>query len=97
MLAKDLSYPLYYNNQGLIALAKNPKNHQYTKYIDIQYYYIWGKKEDSTIAINYLPIEKMIINRLTKALISAKIKIFIKQLRLCLITEHALREYVKFF
>lgn len=59
-------------------LAKNPKNHQRTKHIDIWYYYIWKKEEDGTIAINYLLIKKMMVDGLTKALIPTKIKIFIK-------------------
>ncbi len=73
-------YPilLYYDNQGLIALAKNPENHQRTKHIDVWYYYIQEKEEDGTIAIDYLLTEEMLVNRLTKALTSAKMKIFVK-------------------
>lgn len=78
-------YPIFLhcNNQEFITLVKNPENYQRTKYIDIQYYYIQEKEENSIILIDYLPTKEMIIDRLTKALISAKIKIFIKQLRFC--------------
>lgn len=43
--------PLHYNNQGLITMAKNPENHQYTKHIDVWYYYIKEKEENGMIAI----------------------------------------------
>ena len=32
--------PLHCNNSGSIALAKNPKNHQHTKHIDVWHHYI---------------------------------------------------------
>lgn len=76
------SNPLHCNNQGLIALAKNPENHRRTKHIDIRYHYIREKEENGTIAIDYLPTEEMIADELTKALTPAKMKIFIKQLGL---------------
>ncbi len=75
--------PLHYNNQGSIALAKNSKNHQRTKHLDVWYHYIWKKEEDGTIAIDYLPTKEMLADGLTKALTPTKMKIFIKQLGLC--------------
>ncbi len=39
-------YPilLYCDNQGSIALAKNPENHQRTKHIDVRYHYCWRRR-----------------------------------------------------
>lgn len=82
-LLKELCQPKIYlfslhcENQNLIALSKNSENHKRTKHINVWYYYIQEKKKDGTIAINYLLIEKMIVDRLTKALTSAKIKSFL--------------------
>lgn len=81
--ASDSGIPLHCDNQGSVALAKNPENHQRTKHIDIWYHYIREKKEDGTIAIDYLPTEEMIADGLTKVLTSAKMKIFIEQLGFC--------------
>ena len=75
--------PMHLNNQGLIALAKNPKNHQCTKHIDVWYPYIQKKEEDGTIAIDYLPTEDILTDKLIKALTLTKMKIFVKQLGLC--------------
>ena len=49
--------PIYCDNQGAIALAKNPENHQQTKHIDMRYHYIREKEEDGTIEIRYFPTE----------------------------------------
>lgn len=62
----------------MIAIAKNPENHQYTKHINVQYYYIQEKEEDGIIAIDYLPTKEMIVDGLIKTPISAKMKIFVK-------------------
>ena len=59
-------------------LAKNPKNHQCIKHIDVWYHHIEEKKEDSTIAIDYLLTKEMIADKLTKVLTPSKITIFIE-------------------
>lgn len=59
-------------------LTKNSKNYQHTKHINIWYYYIWEKEKDDMIVIDYLPIEEMIADKLTKAYTPTKIKIFVK-------------------
>ena len=72
---------LYCDNPKPIALAKKPENHQCSKQIDVWYNHI-RKKEGGTIAIDYLPIEGIIWDKSTKALIFAKMKTFFKQLEL---------------
>ena len=42
---------IYADNQGTIALSKNPRSHSRTKHIDIKYHYVHeavGKKRDYT-------------------------------------------------
>ena len=74
--------PLYCDNQGAIALAKNPENHQRTKHIDVRYHYIREKEEDGTIAIKYLPTEQMIADGFTKSLPSTQQRSFAESLGL---------------
>ncbi len=78
-------YPILFHcdNQGSIALAKNPENHQRTKHVDVRYHYIQEKEEDGTIAVDHLPTEDMIADGFTKALTPAGMKVFIEQLGLC--------------
>ena len=74
--------PLYCDNKGAIALAKNPENHQRTKHIDVRYHYIREKEEDGTIAIKYLPTEQMIADGFTKSLPSTQQRSFAESLGL---------------
>ena len=74
--------PIYCDNQGAIALAKNPENHQRTKHIDVRYHYIREKEEDGTIEIRYLPTEQMVADGLTKSLPSTRQTAFVEQLGL---------------
>ncbi len=56
------------DNQGCIALAKNPTHHSRTKHIDIQHHFIREKLETGEICLNYCPTEDMMADVLTKAL-----------------------------
>jgi hypothetical protein len=56
------------DNQGCIALAKNPKPHSRTKHIDVQHHFIREKIEDEAIDMKYCPTEHMVADVLTKAL-----------------------------
>lgn len=69
-------------------LAKNPENHQRTKHINVRYLYIREKEKDDTIAIDYLPIEDIIADGLTKGLTPVKMKVFIKQFFLLFFLHH---------
>ena len=57
-----------YDNQGCIALAKNPTHHFCTKYIDVQHHFIKEKPKNQKICLKYYPTEVMIANVLTKPL-----------------------------
>ena len=56
------------DNQGAIALAKNPEFHKRTKHIDTRYFYIRQLVEDHQIAIYYVPTQQMVADIFTKPL-----------------------------
>jgi hypothetical protein len=56
------------DNQGCIALAKNPTHHSRTKHIDIQHHFIRERLESGEICLKYCPTQEMVADVLTKAL-----------------------------
>ena len=56
------------DNQGCIALAKNPTHHSRTKHIDVQHHFIREKLESGEISLKYCPTVGMVADVLTKAL-----------------------------
>lgn len=71
-------------------MAKNPKNHQQTKNVDVHYYYIRKKEEDGTIAIKHFPTDQIVVDGFTKSLFLLEQSGFVKRLDLekKLIFEH---------
>jgi len=73
-LLKDLGMEKYAprtincDNQGAIALAKNPTHHARTKHIDIQLHFVRDHVERGTIELMYCPTEDMVADIMTKAL-----------------------------
>ncbi|GMF51699.1 unnamed protein product [Phytophthora lilii] len=45
-MKSDEAVKIYEDNQGSIALAKNPEFHKRTKHIDIRYHFVREKVED---------------------------------------------------
>ncbi len=60
----EKSMVVYEDNQGAIAIAKNPVAHSRTKHIEIKYHYIREAVRDGTIE----PTEEMLADILTKPL-----------------------------
>lgn len=56
------------DNQGTIAIAKNPVSHARTKHIDIRYHYVREATQEGTINLVYCPTKEMIADLLTKPL-----------------------------
>jgi hypothetical protein len=57
------------DNQGAIAITKNPIAHARTKHIDIRYHYIRKAVNEGTIIeVGYCPTKQMIADVLTKPL-----------------------------
>ena len=56
------------DNQGAIAIARNPIAHSRTKHIDICYDYIREALQDDVISLQYCPTNEMVAVLLTKPL-----------------------------
>jgi len=56
------------DNQGSIALSKNPVFHDRSKHIDIQYHYARELIRNGRIMLNYVPTADMLAGLLTKSL-----------------------------
>ena len=60
------STTIYGDNQGAIALSKNPVNRQRSKHIDVKYHFIRTTLNEGKIDIVYCPSEEMVADILTK-------------------------------
>uniref|UniRef100_H3G5X1 Copia protein n=1 Tax=Phytophthora ramorum TaxID=164328 RepID=H3G5X1_PHYRM len=59
---------IYEDNQGSIALAKNPQFHKRTKHIDIRYHFVSEKVEDGQVVLQYVSTTDMLADIMTKAI-----------------------------
>lgn len=59
---------IHCDNQGAMALAKNPEFHARTKHIGIQHHFVREKISDGDIELKFVPTEQQIADGLTKAL-----------------------------
>lgn len=66
----------------MIALAKNPKLHTKSRYIDIRWRYQQERSEDGFVEFNYIPTEEQIADGLTKARTREKFLIISSRSRL---------------
>uniref|UniRef100_A0AAV1U342 Polyprotein n=1 Tax=Peronospora matthiolae TaxID=2874970 RepID=A0AAV1U342_9STRA len=73
-LLKDLNYcaknatTIFQDNQGCIALAKNPVYHSRTKHIDVKFHFLRVKVSSAVIALEFKPTEEMVADGFNKAL-----------------------------
>ena len=67
---------IYNNNQGAIALSKDPRSHGRTKHIDIATHFYREKIINNSVIFEYTSTEKQIANRLTKTLVRDKFEAF---------------------
>jgi len=75
-LLSDLGAPRYKteirqvqcDNQGAIALTRNPQYHARTKHIDIQYHFVRQHVESGLIQLTYCPTHDMVADIFTKPL-----------------------------
>ena len=56
------------DNQGCIALAKNPVLHKRTKHIDIRYHFKRERVASGEVRVVYVPTQHQLADMLTKAL-----------------------------
>jgi transposase InsO family protein len=59
---------IYCDNQGAIALAKDPKFHPRTKHIAIQHHWVREKIAEQVVDLEYVQTSKQVADGLTKAL-----------------------------
>ena len=75
-----ITFMLYCDNQGSIALAKNPIKHQRTKHIDIKYHFIRDEISKGIVEISYIPSECNVADVFTKPVSSIRMNKFRNQL-----------------
>ena len=63
---------IYGDNQGSLALSKNPKFHARSKHIDIKYHFIRDLVEREEITLNYIQTDNMLADAFTKSLPESK-------------------------
>ena len=59
---------IHEDNQGAIAVSKNPEHHSRMKHVDVRYHYVRERVNDGSIKIDYLQTSKMVADALTKPL-----------------------------
>ena len=70
------------DNQGAIALTKDPRFHSRTKHIDIQWHFVRDQVETGAVQFEWVPTKDMTADGLTKALTNDKFAAFIHQMGL---------------
>ena len=65
---QDAANVLFEDNQGAIALCKNPKDHGRTKHIDIRYHFVRNTVENKLVELRYCSTDQMIADAFTKPL-----------------------------
>ena len=71
---------MYGDNQGALALVKNPHLHERSKHIDICYHYVRDLAEKFKLQITYVPTAEMIADGMTKPLLRVAFERFKAQL-----------------
>ena len=74
---------IHEDNQGAIAIAKNPVDHSRTKHIDIRYHYIRECVQNGQIQLKYCPTDEMKADILTKPVPRQKCEYLRREIGLC--------------
>jgi hypothetical protein len=69
---------IYGDNQGAIALAKNPQFHARTKHIDIQHHFVREKVAEGRVRLKYIHTSQQVADGLTKSLPKDRFMVFRK-------------------
>ena len=67
------------DNQGAIALTKDPRYRSRTKHIDIQWHFVRDQVETGTVQFEWIPTRDMVADGLTKALTGDIFIAFVQQ------------------
>ena len=74
IMLQELDYPqsiatvIYADNQGCIALAKNPVSHSHAKHIDIWHHFICNCVKQGEVELHYVPTKDILVDIFTKTL-----------------------------
>ena len=79
-IVTDSPTRIFGDNQGSIALVKNPVNHEKTKHIDIKHHFVREKFSQGIIDIMYIPTNDNIADLTTKPATKVKLTKFHQQL-----------------
>ena len=79
------------DNQGAIAIAQNPVQHDRTKHIDIKFHFVRENIERGVIDVKYCETENMLADILTKGLSGPVHEKFCKLLGLAHDTKRSIR------
>ena len=71
---------LYSDNQSAITIAYGNQLHTRTKHFDIRLYFLRDTIENNQITIQYLPMDEMLVDILTKGLPGPKLKNLVNKL-----------------
>ena len=66
------------DNNGAISLVKNRQVSERSKHIDVAYHYVCDLQRQGRINVDYIPIDDMIADGLTKPLAKEKFQRFLK-------------------
>ena len=67
---------IFEDNQGTIALSKNPVNRSRAKHIDIRYHFIRSEIARGRVVVKYCPTENMVADIMTKPVTKVKLEKF---------------------
>ena len=70
------TFNLFCDNQGAIALAKNPVNHKRSKHIDIRFHFIRDEITEDRLCLEYIPSGDNLADIFTKPVTAVKLKEF---------------------
>lgn len=68
---------LFSDNQGAIALAKNPVHHQRSKHVDIRYHYVRQQVQEGHVELDYVPSENNLADVFTKPVTNVRLQKFV--------------------
>ncbi|CEG41664.1 copia partial [Plasmopara halstedii] len=71
---------IFEDNQGSIALAKNPEFHKRTKHIDIRYPFVREKVEEGRVILQYCSTKDMKADMMTKPITATQFDFLRKML-----------------
>ena len=75
-MLKDEPTTVYQDNQGAIAIAKNPVFNSRTKHVDTKYHFSRERVEANELRVEYMPTGTMVANALTKSVARPKLEQF---------------------